>query len=138
MHRIGATADQAGDVVEARHAGIGHEADLWAQASPVEGLVHAADGQQHIEPSLLGIYTAIGEDDDATPLLDRLPSLSVQLFQSPSRAIRALIRRIGDRQGRNTLLVAQPGKAGTAENGILQLDDFGVVLPQNRLGAKKP
>ena len=103
---------------------------------PIEGLVHAADGQQHIEPSLLGIYTAIGEDDDATPLLDRLPSLSVQLFQSPARAP-SLIRRIGDRQGRNTLLVAQPGKAGTAENGILQLDDFGVVLPQNRLGSEK-
>ena len=34
MHRIGATADQAGDVVfEARHAGIGHEADLWTQAA---------------------------------------------------------------------------------------------------------
>ena len=89
MHRIGATADQAGDVVfEARHAGIGHEADLWTQARPIEGLVHAADGQQHIEPSLLGIYTAIGEDDDATPLLDRLPSLSVQFFQSPARSCR--------------------------------------------------
>ena len=32
----------------------------------VERLVHAADGQQHIEPRLVGIDTAIGEDDDAT------------------------------------------------------------------------
>src|SRR5882724_11629588 len=85
MHRIGTTADQAGDVMfEARHVGIGHEADLWTQARPIEGLVHAADGQATIESRLLGLQTAVREDDGSATLLDPLASLSVQLFQSPT------------------------------------------------------
>ena len=137
MYRIGAAADQAGDIVfKARHPGVSHQADLRAQASPIQRLVHTADSQQHIEPRLVDIETTIGENDDATALLNRLTGFPSELVQAPLGTFRALIGRIGHRQRGDALLVAQPGEAGSTENGVLQFDDFGIVLPENRFGGE--
>ena len=79
---VRAVADQQAVLVHlARLAGLDHEADAGAAVGAHEVVVHAAGGEQRADRHPLGSRGAVGEHEQAVPVVDGLRGLRFQARQ---------------------------------------------------------
>ena len=127
-----AVADEQREVVDlARFARLEHQSDAVPVALADQVMVEAADSQQGRDGRALGAESAVGQDQDIDPVVDRLGSGFEQVFQGLFQALRALVHLVQD--GQRDRLVArlvdalELGQFFIGQHRRLQLDEVAAL-----------
>ena len=111
--------------------GFHHQTDLGTQAGTDQMMVHGGGGEQGGDGDVIGVQSAVGEDQDVVAATHHIGRLAAEIPQGPRHAVGTTLDRVADAQSLGAegpihmiFDAADPLQIGIAENRALDLQSF--------------